>query len=295
MASGQILEHQRDAEAFEHLSRILLETDRQDREGLRLEIEALKAKVDDPEAFSKMVVPIIAEQIEVLRKSFPEMFGPVITESIKVQIANSQDEVVTALYPIMGKLIQRYIRSEIDKLRNDINSAFDSVFSFKNIKLWMRSKFTGASMSDLLLSGVLEGNLEKMMVVQKESGKLIAEYPEGSADDDLDVVASMLSVIKNFMEDAFKKNQDVETIEYDDSRLIIHSELNFFVVAVMNGNIDGKTVKEVKKRMSAYSGDNLDALNAEDAQKYYSENCRELEKMISSLKKIKQNSNGESQ
>ena len=79
---------------FEQLQELLLEQDREKFDSLN-------------EEFVGKVNPIIQEKIEDLRKNFPEYFGDTITKTIKDQIVNSQDQVLDALYPIIGKLIKK--------------------------------------------------------------------------------------------------------------------------------------------------------------------------------------------
>ena len=40
---------------------------------------------------------------------------------------------VEALYPIMGKMIKKYIQAEIKKLNDSISEKIDNAFSFRNI------------------------------------------------------------------------------------------------------------------------------------------------------------------
>ena len=73
------------------------------------------------------------KKIDDLKANFPEHFGDQITQSIKVQIRESQDEVVEALYPIMGKLVKKFIIAELTKLTESINQTINDKFSLTQI------------------------------------------------------------------------------------------------------------------------------------------------------------------
>ena len=120
---------------FELLKELLLADDRKDFNVLReefLEREKFRLKVD----------PVVDEKIKDLKNNFPEYFGDTITETIKVQIRESQDEVVEALYPIMGKLVKKFIVAEITKLTENINNTINNKFSISQI---LKRLFKGKS------------------------------------------------------------------------------------------------------------------------------------------------------
>ena len=107
---------------FELLRELLLAEDRE-------KFQSLSQEVILREKLAKNISPLVDEKIEHLREKFPEYFGETITETIKVQIRDSQDEVVEALYPIMGKLVKKAIVSEITKLTESVNKTVKEKFS----------------------------------------------------------------------------------------------------------------------------------------------------------------------
>ena len=56
-----------------------------------------------------------------------------------------------------------------------------------------------------------------------------------------DIIAGMLTAIKMFVEDAFKKeNQLLETIEYSSYKIYIQSFNKFYVAVVLSGTMSAK-------------------------------------------------------
>lgn len=221
-------------------------------------VQALSRAIDDDERLASHVAPILEKRISELQETFPERFGPVITETLKVQIKESQDdvveaispviteslkaqikesqdEVVEAIYPIMGKLIKKYIQKEIAKLSESIDAKMREMFSFKGF--WQRFVYRvkGVKQSDVIVQGLLPPVLEEIMVIENESGLLLAHYSI-SADTDPDVVAGMLTAIKAFVEDAYSKtDQDLEYIEYERFTLYLQSFKSFYIVVAVSG------------------------------------------------------------
>lgn len=221
-------------------------------------VQALQEDINDDERLANHVSPILEKRIAELQETFPEQFGPVITETLKVQIKESQDdvveaispviteslkaqikesqdEVVEAIYPIMGKLIKKYIQKEIAKLSESIDAKLRQMFSFKGF--WQRFVYRvkGVKQSEVVMQGLLPPVLEEIMVIENDSGLLLAHYSIGT-ETDPDLVAGMLTAIKAFVEDAYaRSDQDLEYIEYERFTLYLQSFKSFYIVVAVSG------------------------------------------------------------
>lgn len=211
---------------FELLKELLLEDDRE-------KFTALSEEIIQREKLSKKVNPLIDSKIENLRQNFPEYFGSTITETIKTQIRDSQDNVIDALYPIMGKLIKKAIVSEITKLSERINKTISEKFSVKQMfRRFMKGKNTDA---EDVLQEVFEASIEQVFIIEKDSGLLSGSYSKGDIADK-DMVSGMLTAIKSFAEDAFsKENQNLEDIKFDNFQLTIKSFQTIYIAIATSG------------------------------------------------------------
>ena len=213
---------------FELLRELLLEDDRKKFNELSEEI-IMREKV------ASRVDPLIDEKIEDLRENFPIYFGDTITETIKTQIRDSQDEVVDALYPIMGKMIKKYIASEISKLSDNINKRVKSTFSFKDYFKRFKRKVSGVSEGDAILSGALKPTLEEIFIIEKNSGILLGNHSTGNIANK-DMVSGMLTAIKSFAEDAFaKEGQDLEDIKFETFHIALHNFNTIYIALAISG------------------------------------------------------------
>ncbi|TMM28854.1 cell envelope biogenesis protein OmpA [Polaribacter aestuariivivens] len=216
---------------FELLRELLLEDDRE-------KFTALSEEIIEKEKLSKRVQPLVDEKIEDLRQKFPEYFGDTITETIKVQIRDSQDEVVEALYPIMGKLVKKAIVSEITKLSDNINRTIQEKFSLKQILTrFFKGKNNDAG---VVLQEVFEPIIEEVFVIEKDSGLLAGNFTRGNIADK-DMVSGMLTAIKSFAEDAFsKENQNLEDIKFDSFQLTIKNFKTIYIAIATSGVLNSE-------------------------------------------------------
>ena len=226
---------------FELLRELLLAEDRE-------KFQSLSQEVILREKLAKNISPLVDEKIEHLREKFPEYFGETITETIKVQIRDSQDEVVEALYPIMGKLVKKAIVSEITKLTESVNKTVKEKFSIQEIlKRFFKGKSNDA---DVVLQEVFEPIIEEVFVIEKESGLLSGSYSRGNIADK-DMVSGMLTAIKSFVEDAFhKEGQDLEDIKFETFQLSINNFKSIYIAIACSGVVNTTFKEELTDRIN---------------------------------------------
>lgn len=178
------------------------------------------------------VDPILEERLNKFIQEIPETLGPTITATLKAEIKKSQDAVAEALYPVMGKMIKKYVQAEIKKLNDSINEKMNKAFSWRTI--FSRSKTKNMNAAGLMHQEH-KGRIEHIMVIEKGSGLLKANYAT-TENIDQDMMAGMLTAIKSFAEDAFAKtNIELERIDYELFTIHLQNFSNYYIAVVISG------------------------------------------------------------
>ena len=219
---------------YHKLKQILLEEERAAQQSVQEKIRRTDSKIENREELEARITPILEDKMGHVKRNFSVLFGEEVTKSIRDQIRDSKEEVIEALYPIMGKMIKKYIIKELEMLSERIDRQLEAAFTWKNIIARIKAWFSGAKPSTMVTGNLLEPTLEQILVVQKESGLLVGSYNR-SQQVDSDMVAGMLTAIKAFAEDAYSKEQDLENIEYETFKLVLRSFKSFYVVAAVTG------------------------------------------------------------
>lgn len=186
---------------FEELRKIILDDDREENnernERLLEKIDVLEKQLNDPDEFVKV-------------------------------LHNSKEQVVDMLGPHVGKLIRKFIRSEMERITEEINKRRKAIFSFD----FLKSKKKNAA----------NGQLEQVFIIHKDSGLVIGEY--GNEDTiEPDLIASMLTAIKSFVQSAFGDgDSDLESLEYGDYTILLFNFEQFYFALITEGIIS----KEMK-------------------------------------------------
>lgn len=258
---------------------ILLIDDRQIADAISERIQTITETIETKEKLSEKIDPIINEHIEKFIEEIPTTLGPTITKTLQEQVTYHKDQVVEALYPIMGKMIKRYIQNEMKILSENINKKVNNTFSFETIKRKLHAKFTGVKESDLMLSELDTPVVNELFVVQKGSGILLGNYSVSSTVDK-DMISGMLTAIKSFVEDAFAAGaQNLEAIEYELYTIHIQNFHSYYIAAVISGTysrsfeskLENRLIK-ISKRLSSQiatlSREELDTMLATHVNKW---------------------------
>ncbi|MFK7952782.1 MAG: hypothetical protein AB8B73_08020 [Ekhidna sp.] len=224
--------------------------------------ESLKAR-DLPDA---EVNEIIEKMMEVM----PDKLGPTITATLKVQIKESKDDVVQALFPIIGQMIKKYVAQEMAVLTEGLDRQLEQALSFEGIKMRMKALFTGVKYSELILQKATEPQIQQIFIVEQDSGILKASYTRSKALDQ-DMISGMLTAIKSFVEDAFEERErSLQNISYDDFNIYVHDFSKFYIAVAMTGNTNASYkqrlddaillfVKEIMMKKTDRTSEDLEA------------------------------------
>ncbi len=239
------------------LREILLKDDR----GNIADIQDL---ISDQEKFSEVVSPIVEFHIETMKRKFPKEYKREVETIIERKIKASQDDLMNVVYPVMGKMVRKYVTMQLATIRENVDKRVSSFFSFKGIFGRLRSVIFGVKESDIALGDLEKAIIEEIYVVQRDSGVLLGHYSPTEMLD-RDMVAGMLTAIKSFVEDAFRREQqDLEMIEYGMHKIYIQSFPLYYVSVVLSGPLSEKEKVGLSSRVLDFAEKEMNRFTAKD-------------------------------
>ena len=232
-------------ELFQQLRDILFEEEIKEHEQLAQAVQELHEDINTRQRLEVKVDPIVEDKLTYLKEHFPELFGPAIAETIAVQVRESQDTIIDALYPIMGKLIKKYVVAEIEALSEKIDQQLDKAFSWEGWVRRMRGWLAGIPFSQQVMRGTLAPVIEEVFVIEQHSSILVGSYSRQNIID-RDMIAGMLTAIKGFVKEAFaKEHQELEMVEYETYKIIIKNFRSFYIAVTVSGVVDAQFKDEL--------------------------------------------------
>lgn len=230
-------------EKLELLKDILFSDDRGAVEDISKRIQLLELIINEQKQLAPKVNPIIDHKINAFKKSIPETLGPTITATLKREIKNHKEEVVDALYPILGKMVKKYVAQEIKILSEKIDTQLGFI---KRLKRKFGSWFGGKTEEQMLVGELSTATIEQVLLIERDTGILKASYSVTNSMDE-EMIAGMLTAITSFVEDAFRqKDQKLELIQYELYNIHLQSFVTHYVAVVLSGDYHLKSKNKLQ-------------------------------------------------
>jgi hypothetical protein len=208
-----------DDPALETLRDILFSQYRLQLAELEKELDDLERRVTDEETLAAIVAPIIGD-------------------AIRRKIRDAREEMIEALYPIIGQTVVRSVQEAIRELARNIDSQMRSSLSPGAIGRRLVGRLRGVSSAEISLREALPFQVAEVFLIHRETGLLIwhiSNTPDTSSDSDL--ISSMLTAIRDFVQDTFGhgKEGQLDEIQYGDRRILIEAAQFAYLAVVVDG------------------------------------------------------------
>lgn len=244
-----------DDEPFEMLSTILFGEYRQQIVQMRQQVtdlqrllDALEVQINDEEALISTITPVIAS-------------------AIRTNITDSRDEMIDALYPIMGKLVQRSVTEAMRDLARRIDEQMRRTFNVQALWRQMLVRMRGVSQAEMALRDAFPFHVLQVFLIHRETGLLLmhcAQQTEETTDSDL--ISSMLTAIRDFTEDAFGRGQEAELneIQYGERSILIEVAHMVYIAVVIEGVLRSGFREQMREMMITIEHQHATALRTYD-------------------------------
>jgi len=214
------------------------------------------------EVFSPIVNTLIDKSYETSQDKIAKQIAPLISVAIKEQIKSQKDDVVDALYPVIGSMISKYVSKSLEEMLNSINQQIQSGLSFETLKRKIKAKSKGVSEAQLLLDENSSAKIRAILLIHKESGVVLAEAQDlHSPINEPEMVASMMTAIRSFVNDWIDKNEsqsEIGEIEYGGSKIVIESGGHSYLAAIVDGPAYNKTYEKIRNTFETIVRDHGD-------------------------------------
>ena len=219
-----------EVQLMSQLREILLKEDRST-------LTELQEILNNKSLLSGRVNPIIEEHLDFLKHNFPKEYAKIVDRLIEQKLKDSQQQILDIVYPVMGKMITKFVNLQMQQLKEGIDAQINGIFSRQGFVKHIKNRILGVKTSDMLIAAADKPILEEIFVIERDSGLMFgsaALFPSVNRD----VVAGMLTAIKSFVEDAFERdNEDLEMIQYGTYRILLQNYPFYYFALALSGTI----------------------------------------------------------
>jgi hypothetical protein len=266
-----------DKQKLQQLRELLLIEDRKT-------IADIQHVIETREDLAQRVDPIIEEHLEELEKNFPDAYIRVVQKLVDDRMRQQQDELINLIYPRLGIMIKKFINSELRLLREKVDQQIrlsPLSFIYKN-----RNKSSAEILLDLTGS-----KIEEVYVISHESGLLLGSA-SASETADKDMIAGMLTAIKAFVEDAFKRtDEELRAIQYGSYEIMVQNFFNYYIAIAIAGTLSELERDVLTKKMLDFAHKELRGDLQEPEVSFYAKIEKALHKYF--IQPYKPSSNGQ--
>lgn len=205
------------------------------------------------ESLSPIVNNIIDKNYETSKDKIASQIAPLIGSAVREQIKTQKDDIIDALYPLIGNMISRYVTKSLEDLMRAINAKVQNGLSSNTFKRKLKAKVQGVSESELLLNETADANIQALFLIHKETGIMLAHsqnpnYPVS----DPDMIASMMTAIRSFVNDWIEQNsqhQELGEIDYGGNKIIIEVSSHSYLAVIVEGAAYQTTYDKIRKTL----------------------------------------------
>ena len=233
--------------SLENLRQILFHRQIEKIEGLEANLDRLEHQVNDEENLVKMIAPVLGE-------------------AIRLRILEARDEIIDALYPVIGKVVQRAVREAVSDLARSLDAQVRRSFNFRLAWYRLRARFSGASDAQIRLRELLPFVVTDVLLIHRETGLLLYHLTgDFSVASDVDLFSGMLTAIRDFSQDTLGGDDEggLGEITYSDQHIMIETGRYSYLAVIVNGIPPPGFLEEMREAINE-----IESAHAEELRNY---------------------------
>ncbi len=207
------------------------------------ELEKLNRFVQNPESLSNEISALLPMSVKKLidnREVDLSDLQPVIEDILKESVRKNPHTLSDILFPIMMPAIRKAVAEDIKKMLDSVNTTLEHSFSPKRIGWRLQALFSGKSYAEIALSHAYIYQVKEVFLIHKQTGLLLSHVSHSEQrENSADMVSSMLSAIKDFVQDSFKNEDDneLQTLKIGKLNILIEQGPYAIIASVVEGNV----------------------------------------------------------
>jgi outer membrane protein OmpA-like peptidoglycan-associated protein len=217
---------------FSRLKSLLLGEEQQALSDIEGTVRRHDLRIGDDQALQRSVASILADAFRDAdvqnHRELAAAIAPVMVAAIRREIRNASDEVVDAMYPIMGRLIRAYVASALRDFIEETNRRIEGGLSARFIRLRIKSLATRTPYRTLLIREGQNLRVASIYLINRNSGTLLDAWNADPAAPDLrgddHLIGGMLTAINNFAAESLAESEsELRALDLGEARVFLRA------------------------------------------------------------------------
>ncbi len=222
------------------------------------EFQRLSDLVQNPELFSEEISQLLPLAIKKLYDKGVidiDALRLLVEQVLEHSVKTNPRSLANVLFPIMMPAIRKAVSEDIKKMVDTLNTSLEYGFSPKRIGWRMQALFSGRKYAEIVLSHAYVFKVNQVFLIHKNTGLLLHQVQDEDLKQtsDADMVSSMLSVIKDFVQDSFQHGSDevLDTIKVGNFNIWIEQGPHAIIAAIVEGNAPSELREVMQEALEA--------------------------------------------
>ena len=237
------------------------------------QLRTIQSRLDDPATQARDVSRVLPVAM-LLRKDDPQMtraLAPTVEEAITASVRRNPRPLADALFPIFGPAIRKAIAASLSSMLESLNQTLEHSVSWRALQWRVTALRTGKSFAEVVLLNTLLYRVEQVFLIERESGLLLEHVRSAAVStQDADMVAGMLTAIRDFARDSFRVAEDetLDNFRIGELSVWIEQGPHAILAVVIRGNAPAELrerMQEALEHVHARMGDALASFSGDTA------------------------------
>ncbi|WP_111976606.1 OmpA family protein [Algibacillus agarilyticus] len=205
-------------------------------------------------------------------QSVNKILVPLVEKSVEQSVANRSEQMVSALYPLVGSLVRKSVSAFFAEFMQKTNQLIENSFTWRGIKWRYQAWRQGINYAEYITRKTFSFRVEQVLLIHAKTGLLLKSISVEKDAADADLVSAMLTAINDFVSDSFQQEdsaeqQSLSVVKTNDFTLVVKPGPNAILVGAVTGTVPETlnqrfdlALEEVHqiyhKQLLTYEGDN---------------------------------------
>jgi len=249
-----------ESKRLETLREILLTQDRAHLQALQRELATLHARSESPEHLTTMLDPLISEILAERTRTHPDEVAaairPALVAGFKQQLEKERDVLIGLLTPIIGQTVQRAIAEAIESLARRVDARMERMLDFRSVWWRWQARLRGVDDAELVLREALPWHPEHVFLIHNQTGLVIAQATSGHVLEDSDLIAAVLTAIRDFSRESFEgePGDTLHHIQFGERQILLEEGREAYIALVGEGVPPAGAHQQLREVLAAIHG-----------------------------------------
>jgi hypothetical protein len=197
---------------FNRLRKILAEPTSQRVDRVEDQLASLEERLEASHR-AEDVSEALPEAVRIGARKGPELantLGPIVESALDKSIERNTDKVASALYPVLGAMVRKYVASAIRDAMESINLLVARAMTLEGMRWRWESARTGVPVDKIAFRHSLVYRCEHVFLIHNKTAQPLFHLTAAETiEADKLAFAGMLGAITDFIKDAFLREEPI--------------------------------------------------------------------------------------